>query len=286
VSKGVGCQAVLPDGQISDQYRAVGDVAAADAVMGDQFCAADGDEPGAVSVVTFPMPAGLVFDWHVHRDHQLAWAASGVLTVRTQASAWVLPPTRALWIPAGLRHETLSAGAAMMRSAYVRPDRFPLDWAQPTPVSASPLLCDLISYLEDRTLTVERRARAEAVLVDLLQPVAMTTIDVRWPTDDRARQVADRLAASPADTRTLAEWGRQTGASERTLARIFVAETGVSFGRWRTLIRIQAALTALASGEPVGNVARRVGYDSDSAFVQAFRRETGVTPATYFRSAS
>ena len=124
------------------------------------------------------------------------------------------------------------------------------------------------------------------MLVDLLQPVAMTTIDVRWPTDDRARQVADRLAASPADSRTLAEWGHEVGASERTLARAFVAETGVSFGRWRTLIRIQAALTALAGGEPVGNVARRVGYDSDSAFVQAFRRETGVTPASYFRSAS
>jgi AraC-like DNA-binding protein/quercetin dioxygenase-like cupin family protein len=253
----------------------------------DDYCAADEiDSDAAVIVVTFPMPAGLVFDWHTHDDHQLAWAASGVLTVRTQESAWVLPPTRALWIPAGLPHETLSAGVATMRSAYVRPDRFPLEWAEPTPVWASPLLCELIGYLEDRSLTPERRTRAEAVLIDLLQPVAMTTVDVRWPSDDRARQVADRLAAYPADSQTLAEWGHQTGASERTLARVFVAETGVSFGRWRTLIRIQAALTALAGGEPVGNVARRVGYDSDSAFVQAFRRETGVTPGTYFRSAS
>ena len=285
MAKGVGCQAVLPDGQIPDQCRADGNADAAYAGTHDQYWAADGDEAGAVVVVTFPMPAGLVFDWHTHHDHQLAWAASGVLTVRTEAAAWVLPPTRALWIPAGLPHETLSAGAATMRSAYVRPDRFPLRWAEPTPVSASPLLCELIGYLEDRALTLERRARAEAVLVDLLQPVAMATIDVRWPTDDRARQVADRLAASPADSRTLAEWGRHIGASERTLARAFVAETGVSFGRWRTLVRIQAALTALARGEPVGNVARRVGYDSDSAFVQAFRRETGVTPGTYFRSA-
>jgi AraC-like DNA-binding protein/quercetin dioxygenase-like cupin family protein len=277
---------VLPDRQKKHQHSVPGTADAADAVMRDQYCAADGEGAGAVIVVTFPMPAGLVFDWHTHRDHQLAWAASGVLTVRTQASAWVLPPTRALWIPAGLRHETLSAGTATMRSAYVRPDRFPLGWAEPTPVSASPLLCELISYLEDRTLTPERRARAEAVLVDLLQPVAMTTIDVRWPADDRARRVADRLAASPADSRTLAEWGHETGASERTLARVFVAETGVSFGKWRTLIRIQAALTALADGEPVGTVARRVGYDSDSAFVQAFRRETGMTPGTYFRSAS
>jgi len=282
---------VLQDGQMADQDGQMVDqdcqMPDQDGQMPDQGCAADDADPAvAVVVVTFPMPAGLVFDWHTHRDHQLAWAANGVLTVRTQASAWVLPPTRALWIPAGLPHETLSAGAATMRSAYVRPDRYPLDWTEPTPVSASALLCELIGYLEDRTLSADQRERGEAVLVDLLRPVAMTTVDVRWPTDDRARQVADRLAASPADGRTLADWGHEVGASERTLARAFVAETGVSFGRWRTLMRIQRALTALAGGEPVGNVARRVGYDSDSAFVQAFQRETGVTPASYFRSSS
>jgi AraC-like DNA-binding protein/quercetin dioxygenase-like cupin family protein len=250
----------------------------------DDYCAAYERDPGAaVIVATFPMPAGLVFDWHTHTDHQLAWAASGVLTVRTRAAAWVLPPTRALWIPAGLRHETLSAGTATMRSAYVRPAGCPIAWTEPTPVSASPLLAELIDYLADPGLRAAHRANAEAVLVDLLRPVAMTTIEVRSPADDRARQVADGITANPADGRTLAEWGREVGASERTLARAFLADTGVSFGRWRTLLRVQAALAALARGEPVGNVARRVGYDSDSAFVQAFRRETGVTPAAYFR---
>ena len=251
----------------------------------DQYCAADDIDPAAaVIVVTFPMPAGLVFDWHTHADHQLAWAASGVLTVRTESSAWVLPPSRALWIPAGVPHETLSAGAATMRSAYLRPDRCPVSWAEPTPVSAGPLLCELIGYLEDRGLRQDQRARAEAVLIDLLRPVAMTTVEVRWPADDLARLVAERLAESPADGRTLAGWGHEVGASERTLARAFLAGTGVSFGRWRTMLRIQTALTALAAGEPVALVARRVGYDSDSAFVQAFRRETGVTPGAYFRA--
>ena len=107
----------------------------------------------AVIVATFPMPAGLVFDWHTHTDHQLAWAASGVLTVRTRESAWVLPPTRALWIPAGLRHETLSAGTATMRSAYIRPAMCAIGWTRPTPVSASPLLAELIGYLEDPAWT-------------------------------------------------------------------------------------------------------------------------------------
>ena len=250
----------------------------------DGQSAAGGPGPSAAVVVTFPMPAGLVFDWHTHSDHQVAWAASGVLTVRTAAAAWVLPPTRALWIPAGLRHETLAAGTATMRTLYVRPDLCPIRWADCTPVAASPLLAELIGYLEHPGLDPDRRAHAEAMLADLLQPVTMTTIEVRLPADERARQVAQALIDDPADQRTLAGWGRDVGASERTLARGFTAGTGLAFGRWRALRRLQAALPALAAGEPVGNVARRVGYESASAFVAAFRRETGLTPAAYFRT--
>ena len=82
-------------------------------------------QEAAVFVADFPMPPGTRFDWHTHEDHQLAWAASGVLTVLTAEATWVLPPTRALWIPAGLPHETASdGGRATMRSLYVRPGLF------------------------------------------------------------------------------------------------------------------------------------------------------------------
>jgi AraC-like DNA-binding protein len=140
----------------------------------------------------------------------------------------------------------------------------------------------MIRYLGSDALADAARARAEAVLADLLQPVAMTTIDLRLPDDDRARQVALALLDHPADKRTLPQWGREVGASARTLARGFLTGTGIPFGRWRTLLRLQAALPALAAGEPVSTVARRAGYDTASAFVAAFRRETGSTPAAYF----
>ncbi len=266
-AKSVGCHAVSQDGHCAPHRSTPPDRAATGT---------------AVIVATFPMPAGSVFDWHTHPDHQLAWAASGVLTVRTASATWVLPPTRALWIPAGLPHETLSCGPATMRTCYIRPDRCPVSWPVPTPVSASQLLAELIGYLAGDSLSGPARARAEAVLADLLQPVAMTAIDLRLPGDDRAREVALALRESPADGRTLTEWGRQVGASERTLARGFRAGTGIPFGRWRTLLRLQAALPLLAAGEPVVNVARRVGYDTASAFVAAFRLQTGLTPGAYF----
>ncbi len=239
------------------------------------------DAPDGFFVATFPMPAGTLFDWHTHADHQLAWASSGVLTVLTEGATWVLPPTRALWIPAGLPHETGTSGQATMRSVYMPPGLSPVNWAVPTPVAASALLAEVIGYLGGE-LTSAQRSHAEALLSDLLAPVPVTTLDVRFPADPLAGAVARALRDDPASQRTLADWGRAIGASERTLARAFVAATGVPFGRWRTLLRLQAALPLLAAGQPVGRVAHRVGYETTSAFIAAFRRETGVTPATYF----
>src|SRR5271169_6805618 len=124
----------------------------------------DGSASG-VDVCTFAMPAGTVFDWHTHSDHQLAWAAKGVLTVRSGTEAWVLPPTRALWIPGGVRHETLSASSTTMRAAYVHPEACAIVWSDCTPVVATPLMADLLGYLEDEELDWSRRAHAERVLV-------------------------------------------------------------------------------------------------------------------------
>jgi AraC-like DNA-binding protein len=241
--------------------------------------------PDGIVVATFPMPGGTLFSWHTHADHQLAWAASGVLTVLTEGATWVLPPTRALWIPAGLRHETGAASVATMRSVYVPVNLSPVNWTVPTPVAASPLLAELITYLGGE-LTAKQRGHAEALLADLLEPVTLATLDVPFPSGPPAVAVAEALRANPADERTLAQWGREVAASERTLARAFLTQTRMPFGRWRTLLRLQAALPLLAVGEPVSRVAHRVGYQTTSAFVAAFRRETGSTPAAYFSQPS
>src|SRR3954470_21448757 len=125
------------------------------------------------------MPAGTRFEWHHHQEHQLAWSPEGVLVVHTRVGSYVLPPTRALWIPAGTSHETRASGAAVLRSVYVRTRGCPLAWDRPTPVGMSPLLRELIPHLEDDSLPTEQRHRAEAVLFDLLAPLGVATIDIR-----------------------------------------------------------------------------------------------------------
>ena len=171
-----------------------------------------------------------------------------------------------------------------MRALYIRPRAWRIKWKRATPVAISPLTAELIDYMSDATLPRSRQLNAEALLIDLLEPVRTATIDVRLPATGPARTVADAIMARPGDGSTLAHWGRRVGASERTLARAFLAGCGMSFGRWRTLARLQAALTRLGEGTPVSVVAREVGYDTASAFVAAFRRETGSTPAAYFRA--
>jgi AraC-like DNA-binding protein/quercetin dioxygenase-like cupin family protein len=237
---------------------------------------------GAMALGEIELPAGTWFSWHVHEHHQLVWAARGVVAVNAGDAHWVLPTTRALWLPAGVVHRTGSDGRASLRGIYADPERCPVGWPEPRMIAVGPLLRELLDHLTGDELPDEPRARAEAVVFDLLEPVDVTPISVPVPEDPRARRVAEALLADPADPRGLAEFGREVGASGRTLARIFLAESNLSFGRWRTQVRLRAALPWLAAGVPLAGIARRVGYSSPSAFVAAFRRAVGMTPGEYF----
>lgn len=224
------------------------------------------------------MPRGTRFHPHTHAEHQLAWAGQGILVVECQDATWVLPPSRALWVPAGIVHAPACVGPAVMQSLYLAG---PTQWSSPTVVVVEPLLAELIGYLE-RDLEKGQRDRAVAVVRDLLKPASTGAVHAPLPGDERARAVASALRAHPEDQRDLAGWAASVNVSGRTLARRFRDETGVPFGQWRTAVRVQAALVLLAQDVPVSRVAKRVGYDTTSAFVAAFRKYTGVTPGAYF----
>ena len=186
------------------------------------------------------MHLGTRFSEHDHDEHQLVWAPAGVLTVEIGDQFWILPPTLALWVPAKTTHATSATKPTSMAGMYFVPDQCPVSWEEPTVIAVPPLLRDLILHLEIKVLSAETRRHTEALVCDLLKPVTVTTISVPMPPDPRAREVADRLLANPADGRTVEAWAHEVGASVRTLSRLFVGGTGMSFTQWRTNARMRA----------------------------------------------
>ncbi|HEY8547290.1 MAG TPA: helix-turn-helix transcriptional regulator [Acidimicrobiales bacterium] len=232
-------------------------------------------------VASYELAPGQRFPWHEHPAHQLSLASGGVLSMGVGQHVWVLPRSRALWIPAHVRHSVDALGGVTMTTLWFDPATCPVRWAAPTVLAVDPLLAHLAARLDGEDLDPAARRRSEAVLFDLLEPIPTDLLDLPMPTDDRARAVAERLRADPADDRTLGEWGREVGASDRTLMRAFTAGTGLTFHQWRTRARILAALPRLAEGVAVAAVAPTVGYATASAFGAAFRRVLGTTPSAY-----
>lgn len=168
-----------------------------------------------------------------------------------------------------------------MTTLWLDPDRCPIGWDRTVLVAVDPLVALLVARLLDPDLDAAARTRTEAVLFDVLEPVAADVLDLPLPDDDRARRVAEALLADPADDRTLAAWGRTVGASDRTLQRAFRSGTGLGFHEWRTRARVAVALRLLLTDRPIAAIAGDVGYATSSAFGAAFRRVTGLPPSAY-----
>ncbi len=160
----------------------------------------------------------------------------------------------------------------------------PLRLDRPTVLAVSPLLREVIIALtEDDRLGPPQRANLERVALDQLRRVEALPLCLPSPHDDRLRAIEALLRADPADQRTLAALGTAVGASERTLSRLFRAETTMTFPQWRAQLRLHHALSLLAAGTPVTSVATACGYSSSSAFIEAFRNAFGSTPGRYYQ---
>ncbi|MBL7488794.1 helix-turn-helix transcriptional regulator [Frankia sp. AgB1.9] len=220
-------------------------------------------------------------DWHDHAEHQLAYPGSGVLRVTTALGSWVVPPLRAVWLPAELPHAHRAYGPTQMHSLWFGADDDPFGARTPTVVAVSDLLREIIRALTDPAVQDADRADLTRVLLRGLRPVAAPRLHLPQPSDDRLAGIAEALRRDPADPRTLAELGATVGASERTLSRLFRAETGMTFPQWRAQLRLHHGMALLATGEQVTTVALTCGYSTPSSFTAAFHAAFGVTPTRY-----
>jgi len=227
---------------------------------------------------------GAVIDAHTHPWAQLIYAARGVMQVSTPAATWMVPPTRAIWVPGGTAHAIRMRGQVAMRTLYLTPIDPDARLTACRAVEVAPLLRELILHLVQlRMLRLDNEAQQRLVglLLDLLAAGETAPLELPMPRDPRARRLAERIMEQPGAEASLAELARGAGGSLRTLQRLFQAETRLTLETWRARARMQQAVAALAGGAPVTATALEAGYASPSAFVAAFRRTFGVTPSRY-----
>ncbi|MGE3869845.1 MAG: helix-turn-helix transcriptional regulator [Pseudorhodoplanes sp.] len=239
------------------------------------------DAPRPVAAMGRSFADGEAIPLHIHKRGQLIHALSGTMRVETADAAWIVPPALALWMPPALPHGMAMRGKLEMRTIYIDPVACHALPKAPMLVEIGGLLRELILAALEEPLAYDESGRGGLIANLILAELARMQehrMSVPMPGDPRALRVARALLARPDTAFGLDRWAELAGASRRTLARVFRAETGFSFNEWRARLRAIDGLARLSSGEPVGAIAPAVGYASPSAFSAMVRRSFGKAP--------
>jgi AraC-like DNA-binding protein/quercetin dioxygenase-like cupin family protein len=223
-----------------------------------------------------------IIDDHSHERHQLLYATSGLMQLYIDNEIWLVPNDRAIFIPAGMVHSIKMLSDVVMRTLYIDVNSGSKSSKTLKAISVKPLMRELITALGEEKINYQHDSRAEKIaqLIELeLQFAKNVPLIIPLPQDPRLQQVCAALMKNPADNKTLYQWGVKYGGSERTFSRLFNNELGLSFRRWRQLVRFHYAFELLAKNKSIKHVATACGYLSPSAFTAAFQQYSGHTPS-------
>jgi AraC-like DNA-binding protein len=238
------------------------------------------------------LPADTHFEPHRHAWSQLAYCSAGILQVTAQRAeggddevTYIVPPSRAVWIAPDARHSVHVLEDARFRTLYIHASATPAGWSGCRVIVVSPLLRELVSALDVGQLAREREERLAHLVLDEITHADIHALGVPMPNaqsgDKRLRALCEAVLHAPAQRATLAEWSAEFGASERTMARLFRDELGITYQQWRQQALLAHALPLLARGTPVSHVAAATGYASDSAFTAMFKAAMGQPPSQF-----
>src|SRR5919199_1905367 len=242
--------------------------------------------PRPMTVRAQSIPARHYFPEHMHRWNQMVYAISGVLTVAVEGRPFVISPEQAVWLPTGLRHRVGTLLGAAFRSLWIADEAGAGLPERPTVFGVPPLLQALIVEAAEIEGEEDRdgyAGRVTGLILDQLRRARPLPGALPWPRAGSLAALCEAIYTDPADPRGPEEWGRKLGMSGRTLARRFEAELGMSLRSWRRRLRLFKAVELLGGGLGVTRTAMELGYSSTSAFIYAFRTETGCSPQAYMR---
>ncbi|MDQ0728435.1 AraC family transcriptional regulator [Microbacterium sp. W4I20] len=219
---------------------------------------------------------------HSHPDAMLAWCYRGTVWLHLQDARWRLAPGQGVWIPPHTPHTAHHERDSIGCYTYI-PDASliaPIDGIARVLVPRA--VQEMLLHLGINDMPTDLRVRIQSVLIEMLQQPSAESADgwgeVPMPTDERVRPLVQAVLADPGDPRGAVDLFIEHGLHERTVLRIFQNDIGMSFGRWRTGVRMTLAARLIVDGTPIGAAAHRCGYATTSAFSAAFKERFGLTP--------
>ncbi|VVE71465.1 AraC family transcriptional regulator [Pandoraea captiosa] len=221
---------------------------------------------------------------HRHAWAQVAYTPRGVIQIAVADAAWIVPPSRAIWIPPDIEHSLLVNEPSYLRTLYVHPEVIPPGLDHCRVVEVSPLLRELIAAIDvpAADLDAPREHMLGGLILDELRRASPLPLEVPLPRDKRLLTLCNAMLADPARAWTLDQWARYAGASPRTIGRLFRQELNMSFVQWRQQAVLAQAIPLASKGYPLARIARELGYRSQSAFSAMFKRTFGRTPTDFF----
>ena len=239
---------------------------------------------------------------HAHPWGQVALSSTGVIRVTASHGSYIVPPSRAVWIPPGVEHAVTVIEDAELLTIYLHQPRSrcgparsaagSADWRQCRVLEVSSLLLALALQLDTTPdtpnaapsrETLARERRLGALLLDELRRAAPVRLGIDLPKEKRLRRLCEAVIEAPSRHATLAAWAADAGASARTLTRLFRSELGTSFVQWRQQVLLARAVPLAARRLPMASIAAELGYASPSAFSAMVRRSVGAPPSRFLR---
>ena len=246
---------------------------------------------GGVHILATRYRKGVRLEPHAHREAQLVFATEGTMQVTTPKGRWLVPPDRAVWVPARLPHAIDVLADIEMRSLYF--DVVWLSRAARDPnlktefvVKVSRLLHEAILALFDgRDDSSRSDLLIKLALLELHEAEDPTTF-IPLPHEPRCRRAAGIVLADPAGAHEIETLAHTVGTSVRTLSRLFSSETQLSFKSWCQRARIAGAIEKLSMDRSLSikQLAADLGYASVPAFSHAFRQVTGKSPTEFLEA--
>ncbi|WP_417258143.1 AraC family transcriptional regulator [Celeribacter sp.] len=208
----------------------------------------------------------------------------GLMRVEVGDDRWFIPDRYGIWLPAGTWPTVEASGDIEFQAFQLHPkfgSRITMP-SKPTVLRATPLMRGIARRLmRDEPLPQAQQRRLGWVALDEIARLERPDLHLPGSGEPRVAAVMARVMEAPREANSLSQLAQATGTSERTLSRLFLQETGMTWRDWRDRMRFVLALEGLQLGQNSSALAASLGYSSPSAFIAAFRRQSGMTPTEW-----